>query len=83
MYYLIMCRSLTYAQRIEKALSSAGLRPRLLRAPAEISPKGCSYAVRIPSRQLSGAMTVLRRTGLPYLAIYVGGPGEPWREVTS
>ena len=83
MYYLIMCRSLTYAQRIEKALSSAGLRPRLLRAPAEISPKGCSYAVRIPDRQLSGALTVLRRTRLPYLGIYVGGPGEHWREVPS
>ena len=83
MTYLIMCRSLTYAQRIENALASAGLRPRLLRAPAEISPKGCSYAVRIPPKQLSGAMTVLRRTGLPYLGIYVGGPGEPWREVSS
>ena len=83
MYYLIMCRSLTYAQRIEKALASAGLRPRLLRAPAEISPKGCSYAVRLPARQLSGAMTVLNRTRLPYLGIYVGAPGEHWREVPS
>ena len=83
MYYLIMCRSLTYAQRIEKALASAGLRPRLLRAPAEISPKGCSYAVRIPARHLSGALTVLNRSRLPFLGIYMGGPREPWREVTS
>lgn len=82
MYYLIVCRSLTYAQRIANALESAGVRARVLRSPAELSPSGCSYSVRLPARGLSRAMTVLRHTGLPYLGIYVGSVEERWREVS-
>lgn len=82
MNYLIMCRSLTYAQRILNALEAAGVRGRLLRSPAEISPSGCSYSVRFPARQLARAMTVLRHTGLPYLGVYVGSAEDHYREVS-
>ena len=82
MYYLIMCRSLTYAQRIANALETAGVPARVLRSPAEISPSGCSYSVRLPARSLAKTMAVLKHTGLPYLGIYVGSAAEHWREVT-
>ncbi len=82
MYYLIMCRSLTYAQRIANALESAGVGARILRSPAEISPSGCSYSVRLSPRSLTKAMTVLKHTRLPYLGIYVGSAAEHWREVS-
>ena len=82
MYYLIMCRSLTYAQRVSNALERAGIPARLLRSPAEISPGGCSYSVRIPARWLSRAMTVMERTGLPVQGIYVSAPGDGFREVS-
>ena len=49
MYYLIMCRSLTYAQRVANTLERAGIPARILRSPAEISPRGCSYSVRVGS----------------------------------
>lgn len=80
--YLIMCRSLTYAQRIANALEAAGIKVRILRSPAEISPSGCSYSVRLPARHLAKAVAVLKHTGLPYLGIYVGSPAEHWREVS-
>ena len=83
MYYLLMCRSLTYAQRIANTLETAGVRARVLRSPAELSPSGCSYSVRLPARFLAKAMAVLKHTGLPYLGIYVGSPAEHWREVSS
>ena len=73
MFYLIMCRSLTYAQRAANALERAGIPVRLLRSPAEISPTGCSYSVKLPARYLSRAMTVLNRNRLPYGGIYVKG----------
>ncbi len=38
MVYLIMCRSLTYAQRVSNALERAGISARVLRSPSEISP---------------------------------------------
>jgi len=81
MFYLIMCRSLTYAQRVANTLERAGIPARILRSPAEISPKGCSYSVRVGSRQLARSLTVLNQKKLPYLGIYVGGGGLGYREV--
>ncbi len=81
MFYLIMCRSLTYAQRVANGLERAGIPARILRSPAALSPNGCSHSVRIPARSLSRALTVLHRRRLPYLGIYVGGAGEDYREV--
>lgn len=73
MYYLIMCRSLTYAQRVANALERAGLSARILRSPGEISPAGCSYSVKLSAQHLSRALTILNQSRLPYLGIYVGG----------
>lgn len=81
MVYLIMCRSLTYAQRISNALERAGITARILRSPSEISPAGCSYSVKISPRNLSRALTVLNRVQLPHLGIYVGSAGYGYREV--
>ena len=81
MYYLIMCRSLTYAQRVAGTLERAGIPARILRSPAEISPKGCSYSVRVGGRHLSRTLTVLAQKRLPYLGIYVGQRGEGYQEV--
>jgi hypothetical protein len=81
MVYLIMCRSLTYAQRVANALERAGLSAGVLRAPAELSPNGCGYSVRIGPKALSRALTVLNRTGLPYEGIYVRGPEVGYQEV--
>ena len=80
MFYLIMCRSLTYAQRAANALERAGITARVLRSPAEISPSGCGYSVKIAQRHLSHALTVLNRNRLPYAGIYVGGD-RGYREV--
>ena len=82
MMYLIMCRSLTYAQRVSNALERAGIPARVLRSPGEISPTGCSYSVRIAARNLARALTVLNGARLPYLGIYVNTAGYGYREVT-
>lgn len=81
MNYLIMCRSLTYAQRVANALERAGIPARLLRSPAEISPTGCSYSVKVAARNLSRALTVLNRMRIPYLGVYVSSAGYGYQEV--
>lgn len=81
MFYLIMCRSLTYAQRVANTLERAGIPARILRSPAEISPNGCSYSVRVGSRQLSRTLTILAQKRLPYLGVYVGSGELGYREV--
>ena len=64
LYYLIVCRSLTYAQRTAAALERAGISARTLRLPKSVSSEGCSHCVRISGRDLDLALVVLRRGGL-------------------
>lgn len=80
-YYLIMCRSLTYAQKLSRALEKAGITAQILRSPTSISPTGCSYSVRISGHSLSRALMILNREKLPHLGIYVGTSQDGFREV--
>ena len=49
-YYLIVCRSLTYAQRTASALERAGITAHILRSPKMISGEGCSHSVKVSER---------------------------------
>ncbi len=64
LYYLIVCRSLTYAQRTASALERTGISARILRSPKSVSSEGCSHCVRIQRRDLEPALMVLRRVQL-------------------
>ena len=50
-YYLIVCRSLTYAQRTVSALERTGITAHLLRSPKIIAGEGCGYSVKVSERQ--------------------------------
>ena len=45
--YLIMCRSLTNAQKSVKLLERSGIFGSVVKAPGELSGKGCGYAVSL------------------------------------
>ena len=57
--YWIIARSVTYAQRMEKALAGAGIRTRIFRAPRELSDRGCAYAVELSGGALRPALAIL------------------------
>ena len=80
-YYLILCRSLTYAQRTEKALTRAGVTAHILRSPKVIDSEGCSHSVRVAERNLSTALTVLERAGLSPKRIFVTAGDGSYKEV--
>ena len=46
-YCLIMCRSLTYAQRSSQVLERAGITATVLKAPQSVSKTGCTYCVKL------------------------------------
>ena len=69
-HYLIMCRSLTYAQRTAKALERAGITAIVMRPPVELSREGCAYCVKISERRLSDALVTMKRAGLSHRKIY-------------
>lgn len=68
--YLIMCRSLTYAQRAVQTLERAGVPVHLTKLPQSIAATGCSYGVRVPARWLQSGLDLLARGGHSYGKIY-------------
>ena len=70
MHYIIMCRSLTCAQRTAKTLERAGMPAYVLRPPAAMSENGCSYGVKIRERYFSAALDIMSRMPLKHGKIY-------------
>lgn len=81
LYYLIVCRSLTYAQRTASTLERVGITAHILRSPKSIAGEGCSHSVKVSQRYLADALAVLRREELfPQKVFVTLGDGE-YREV--
>ena len=81
-HYLILARSVTYAQRMQKALTRMGIRCRIFRAPRDLTELGCAYAVRVEPYDFPAAMTVLRREALRPVQIFFFQNGS-YREVAA
>lgn len=58
---LILCRSLTYAQRAALALERAGITATVRRAPQELSGAGCAYGMKLKQTDLERARALLDR----------------------
>ncbi len=80
-YYLIICRSLTYAQRTAAMLERAGITAHIMRAPKIISDSGCTHAVKVSERRLSEALTVLKRVELMPKRVYIMSADGSYKEV--
>ena len=81
LYYFIVCRSLTYAQRTAFILNQKGIGTQILRAPKSISTEGCGYGVKISQRNLVDGISALRESGLEPKKVYVILDGDDYREV--
>lgn len=68
--YYLTCRSLTYAQRVSRALTAARLRNIVVRTPQELSREGCGYAVRVSGSVLSDALNTLAAGNIPPRKVY-------------
>lgn len=79
-HYLIIARSVTYAQRMQRALTRAGIRCRIFRAPRDLTDRGCAYAVEIAMGDLSAALPVLHGENLNPVQIFLSQRGT-FREV--
>ena len=69
--YFITFRSVTLAQRGEKALADAGLRCTLARTPRWMEEKGCGYCLRLRCEEVRPWVTVLRNRGIPFRRVYL------------
>lgn len=78
---LIMCRSLTYAQKAMRTLERGGVTVALLRVPQSISQTGCGYGLRIPARYLEHSLALLREKQNPYGKVFRYLPDGTLEEV--
>lgn len=70
-YYLITCRSLTYAQKAARALERAGITAIVTRPPIGLSKEGCSYSIKVSEKKISHALVVLKSSGLNYNKVFM------------
>lgn len=80
-YYLIICRSLTYAQRTARVLERAGISGHIMRAPKLIAKEGCGYCVKISERRLADALRVLQREGMSPKQVFLQDADGGYSEV--
>ena len=80
-HYLIVCRSLTYAQRTARVLERAGISGYVMRAPKLISGEGCSHCVQVAERWLAPALKVLNREGLGPKRVFLQNEEGTYSEV--
>ncbi len=78
---IIVCRSITHAQRMSAAMRRAGINNWISRVPAGLVKSGCGYAVHIRTQSLSQGLQVLQREHIPPVRIFTAGESG-YREVS-
>lgn len=63
MQYLIMCRSLTQAERAAKLLEKNGMNAVIIKAPQGVHTQGCAYAVSLYN-SFDEAVLLLKKNNL-------------------
>ena len=75
-YLILICRSITHAQRMAAVLRRAGISQWIFRIPAGLLESGCGYAVKIRARDLLRAQQAMRRWNMPKVRIMQKVDGE-------
>lgn len=70
-HYIILCRSLTYAQRTARVLERLGITAIIMRPPSEIAGDSCAYGVKVREKNLSAALSAMKAAGLNHGKVYL------------
>ncbi len=69
--FFITFRSITPAQRAERAFAKAGYFCALRRTPRWMEDRGCGYGVEVKVPELKTGLAVLQREKLPFRKSYL------------
>lgn len=82
MKYLILCKSLTNAQRGALLLERRGLSAAVVKAPQSLRTNGCGYALSL-YRRLPEAVEILKNGNLLAGKIYIRLEDGSYREAAA
>lgn len=83
LYYCLMFRSVTFAQRAVRKLENNGIKAMSMRAPYSLSADGCGYCVKVPEPGFERAMIVLRDTEYAPGKVYRSAGQSGYEEVAE
>ena len=69
--YFLTFRSITQAQRAERAYGRTGMACTMRRTPRWMEERGCGYGVEVKCADLGAALEVLRREKIPFRKSYL------------
>lgn len=78
---LLICRSVTYAQRTKKVLERIGIHGRIVRPNLQVTGGECGYAVRISEVFLAEALDELNKNRIPPQKVLVSDERGGLREM--
>jgi len=79
--YLVLCRSLTYAQRSAHMLERLGITATVTKAPKGMTTRGCAHCVKVSERNLDRALYELKSSGLGCDRTFRKEPSGEYSEV--
>lgn len=82
MRYLILCRSLTYAQKAAAVLERRGISAVIVKAPQHLRDRGCGYAMSM-TRRFPEAVAILQEQKLLTGRLYRKEDSGEYQEVSE
>ena len=81
-YSLITFRSVTPAQKGERALRRAGYSCNIQRTPRRMEEQGCGYSIRIQYTDIVTCVKILRENNINFRKVYLMRGNEVIEELT-
>jgi len=78
--YLIMCTSLTNAQRSQRLLERAGINTSLVKAPQGLNTLGCGYSLSL-YKGINDAVSLLKKNDMLKGKIFMRNSDSEYTEV--
>lgn len=79
--YMILLRSVTYAQRASRVLAKHGINGHVVRPNVEMLSNGCGFAVKVSETYLAEAIDILRKNSFEISTVLVIEPNGDFREM--
>lgn len=71
LHYLLMCKSLTYAQRAARSLERSGVSSIISKAPKSATGIGCNYCVKVKESRLAASLKILNDAGFGPVRVFL------------